>query len=157
MARPAFNVFDGELEDVEEANGRLWREAWVAPRLRAERIGGSVYELPPRGKFFPYHYHYSDEEWLIVLSGTPTLRTPEGERVLSEGDVVCFRTGPEGAHTVRNDSELPTRVLMMSCGARPEIVVYVDSDKIGTRPGRGEQDNFNFRRDTGLEYWDGEE
>jgi len=152
-----FNVFDGELPETDEPNGRRWLEARIGPQLGGERIGASVYELPPRGKFFPYHYHYSDEEWVLVLSGTPTLRTPAGESVLSEGDVVCFRTGPEGAHTLWNDADAPARILFMSSGTRPEVIVYVDSNKIGTRPGRGEQDNFNFRRDTGLEYWDGEE
>ena len=36
-----------------------------------------------------------------MLDGTPTLRDPDGERVLRRGDVVCFPTGPEGAHQVR--------------------------------------------------------
>ena len=27
----------------------------------------------------PYHYELTEEEWLIVLDGRPTLRTPEGD------------------------------------------------------------------------------
>ena len=41
----------------------------------------------------PYHFHWGDEEWLIVVAGTPTLRTPEGETALAAGDVVCFPGG----------------------------------------------------------------
>ena len=37
--------------------------------------------------------HYGVEEMFFVLSGTPTVRTPEGEEELSPGDVVYF---PEG-------------------------------------------------------------
>ncbi len=151
-----YNVLDGELDQEESGPGRRWREAWVGEKLGGERIGGSVYELPPGQRLFPYHYHYSDEEWLIVLAGAPTLRTPEGERVLRAGDVVCFRCGQEGAHAMRNDTDEPARFLMMSAGTRPEIVVYPDSDKIGTRPGVRNEDNLNLRRSGGLEYWDGE-
>ena len=35
-----------------------------------------------------------------MLSGSPTLRGPDGERVLRAGDVVCFPVGPDGAHQV---------------------------------------------------------
>jgi hypothetical protein len=34
----------------------------------------------------------------VVLRGRPTLRTPEGERELVEGDVACFMRGAAGAH-----------------------------------------------------------
>ena len=50
---------------------------------------------------FPYHFHHGMEEWLLVVDGTPTLRTPDGERELRRGDVVCFPPGPDGAHQVR--------------------------------------------------------
>ena len=40
----------------------------------------TVYELPPGQSICPYHYELGDEEWLIVLAGRPTLRTPEGEQ-----------------------------------------------------------------------------
>jgi len=155
MAAP--NIYAPEFEHESDRPGFAYRDAWIAHHAGCDRLGAGLYELDPGSATFAYHWHSANEEMLLVLSGTVTLRTPEGERVLAAGDVVCFRTGPEGAHTVRNDSDAPTRVLMMSCGTRPEIVVYPDSDKIGTRPGRGEQDNFNFRRDSGLEYWDGEE
>ena len=61
-----------------------------APR----RPGTSVYELPPGQQICPYHYEYPEEEWLIVLQGRPTLRTPEGTETLEPWDVVFFPTGP---------------------------------------------------------------
>lgn len=43
-----------------------------------------------------------------------TIRTPEGERVLDQGEVVCFPAGPEGAHQVRSANDEPARVAIVS-------------------------------------------
>ena len=66
---------------------------------------------------------------MIVLRGEPTLRTHEGEQVLREGDVVAFPRGKEGAHQIRNDTEAPIRVLMLSTTIAPDIVEYLDTGK----------------------------
>ena len=103
----------------------------------------------------PYHYHHGVEEWLVVISGTPTVRTPDGEQQLRTGDVVCFPGSPEGAHTVHG----PGRVMMLSDEVWPAVVVYPDSDKIGARPGpmgTHTADRGNFRRKDAVDYWDGE-
>src|ERR1700760_2184755 len=72
--------------------------------LGAARSGLSVYELPPGQAVSPYHYEEPEEEWLLVVSGNPTLRHPEGEQQLAPWDMVFFPAGPEGAHLVRNDT-----------------------------------------------------
>ena len=59
-------------------------------------LGASIWELQPGGENWN-HLHHGSEEMIVVLRGTPTLRTPKGERVLAEGDVVVFPRGPEGA------------------------------------------------------------
>ena len=82
--------------------------------LGAEQMGATVYELDPGESICPYHYENVEEEWLLVLTGSPTLRDPNGERELAEGDLVCFVDGPEGAHKVTNRSEATARVLMVS-------------------------------------------
>ncbi|MEA2196585.1 MAG: hypothetical protein QOJ25_636, partial [Solirubrobacteraceae bacterium] len=80
------------------------RKAELGPHLGAARLGGTVYEIDPGDSGSPYHFEGVEEEWLIVLTGTPTLRDPEGEHELEPGDVVCFGTGPAGAHKVTNRS-----------------------------------------------------
>jgi uncharacterized cupin superfamily protein len=142
-------------EEYEYRDGFRWRETWVGNRLGAERIGASLYELPPGQLTFPYHFHYGNEEWLVVVTGEPTLRSPDGERRLRVGDVVCFPAGPDGAHQVRNDTEEPTRVLMISTLRSPDVVRYVDSDKLGVRPGVRE-DSLNFLRPAAVGYWENE-
>ncbi len=98
--------------------------------LGAARTGLSVYELPPGQAIGPYHYEDPEEEWLVVVSGTPTLRHPGGIDRLGPWDVVFFPSGPAGAHLVRNDSESPARVAMFSSVTAVGAVVYPDSDMI---------------------------
>ena len=103
----------------------------VGAALGATRTGLSVYELPPGQAIGPYHYEEPDEEWLLVVSGTPTLRHPDGEEQLEPWDVVFFPSGPAGAHLVRNNSESTARVAMFSSSAAAVgAVVYPDSDMI---------------------------
>jgi uncharacterized cupin superfamily protein len=118
-------------------------------------MGATLYELPAGERTFPYHYHRGIEEWLIVVAGSPTLRTPEGEQQLREGDVVCFRSGPEGAHQVTG----PGRVLIVSNLTYPSVSVYPDSDKVGTRPSPDpdDPDRLNFPRGDAVDYWEGED
>ncbi len=105
------NVFDVELKfDPDEPEGYCRRWAQLGPLVAGEKLGMSVYLLEDAEWICAYHYEWGAEEWLIVLDGTPTLRTPEGEHALEPGDVVCFREGPEGAHNVRG----PGRVAMLS-------------------------------------------
>ena len=115
-----------------------------------------MYELDPGDRLWPYHAHHANEEWLIVVRGRPTLRTPEGEQDLEEGDVVAFPRGKAGAHQVSNRTDSPIRVLMLSSMLAPEIVEYPDSGKIGARGAQGER-LLMSRPGPLLDYWDGED
>ncbi len=150
-----FNLRGDEWDRTEEREGWRSKDAWVGARLGAELIGGSLYELEPGDRLWPYHTHHANEEWLIVVSGTPTLRSPDGERVLREGDVACFRRGLEGAHQVSNRTDAPVRVLMLSTLLAPEIVEYLDTGKVGTRDARGNR-LMLARPGPTAEYWEGE-
>jgi uncharacterized cupin superfamily protein len=79
----------------------------------------------------PYHYELGCEEWLIVVSGRPTLRSPDGEQQLEPGDVAVFPEGPAGAHKLVNGSTEPARLLIMSSKAPLAVVHYPDSGKLG--------------------------
>jgi uncharacterized cupin superfamily protein len=68
---------------------------------------------------------------VVVLRGTPTLRTPNGERVLAEGEAIVFPRGPEGAKGLRNDSAATVRVLIVSTNAVPDVTEYPDTGKVG--------------------------
>ncbi|HVY96875.1 MAG TPA: cupin domain-containing protein [Solirubrobacterales bacterium] len=149
IAAPDFE-YDGE--DPEGFRAGMAR---LGKLLGAKESGVSVYELPPGQAVCPYHYECGEEEWLLVLSGRPTVRHPAGEERLEPWDVVCFPRGPEGAHGVRNDSEETVRVLMFSTVVLPTATVYPDSDKVGVWTGDPETD-LVVRRESGVEYFDRE-
>jgi uncharacterized cupin superfamily protein len=129
--------------------------ARFGPRLGASQLGASVYELPPGQAICPYHYEYAEEEWLLVLEGRPSVRHPDGAEQLEPWDVVLFRTGPEGAHAVRNETDETVRVLMFSTVKHPAATVYPDSDKIGIWTGNKE-DDLIAKRSSKVDYWTGE-
>jgi uncharacterized cupin superfamily protein len=150
------NVFDLAIEhDIQDPTGYQGGGAQLGPRLGASLLGMTLYELPPGNRICPYHYEYGNEEWVIVVSGRPTLRTPDGERELEPGDVVCFPEGPEGAHSVAAAGDETVRVLMLSTKQRPDVSIYPDSDKFGVFPGNAD-DLRVFRRRDAVDYFDGE-
>jgi uncharacterized cupin superfamily protein len=122
------NVFDDEWGEEQEdwSGGGAKSKRLVG---RGPVLGASVYELGP-GNFAVYHYHHGSEELLVVLRGRPTLRTPDGERVLAEGEAVHFPTGPDGAHAVRNDTDEPVRFIVAGTRVSPEVVEYPDLKQI---------------------------
>jgi len=108
------NVFTVECELGMEHDGFRIRETRRSARCSAPtRSAGALYEIDPGKKLWPYHLHHANEDWLVVLRGRATLRTPDGERELVEGDVACFPRGATGAHLVRNATEEPVRILAL--------------------------------------------
>jgi len=141
--------------DPDDPQGYRAGRARLGPLVGAELLGASVYDIPPGQSICPYHYEHSEEEWLIVLAGSPSLRVPDGVEPLAPWDVVCFRQGPGGAHKVTNDTDRPVRVLLFSNVAWPAVSVYPDSDKIGVFTA-DRADNVLVRRSSDVEYYDGE-
>jgi uncharacterized cupin superfamily protein len=150
-----FNLFDDSLlgVDEEEPDGYRAPYAKVSSAIGASLLGGTVVLLREGEAVCPYHYEQGEEEWLFVLSGTPTVRTPEGERVHEAGAVVCFPRGPAGAHKISNAAAAPARILIVSEREEVAAAVYEDSDKIGVF---GPDLRLLFRRSDARDYWDGE-
>ena len=80
------------------------------------------------------HMHYGVEEMFFVLSGTLTVRTPEGEEQLTPGDVVYFPEGPDGLHTFSNPTDEPVRLLGISTKRFPDL--GRGGDAVGRAPPR---------------------
>jgi len=149
IAAPAFEF---DPEDPEGFRAGMFR---FGPLLDAKQMGASVYEVPPGEAVCPYHYEYAEEEWLLVLSGRPSVRHPEGTEELEPWDVVLFPIGPDGAHQIRNDGSEPARVLMFSTVMYPAATVYPDSDKIAVWT-QNKSDNVIVRRSSDVDYYEGE-
>ena len=155
------NVFEPDFDGAADRPGFTLRGADIGIQAGSERLGASLYELPPGQAICPYHAHLANEEMLIVTAGRPSLRTPEGWRELEPGEVVSFPVGLAGSHQVANFSSEDARVLMLSEMNGPEVAIYPDSGKVMAReqpPGRPATGYRKLFREAGeVDYWDGEE
>ena len=122
-------MYEGEFQMEREEMGIRGRP--VASAAGARELGGSVYELAPGASGFNLHAHYGNEELFVVLRGTPTLRTSDGEEELAPGEVVSCPRGREGMHTIANRSAEPALVLAISTTNFPDAVIYPESDTVG--------------------------
>jgi uncharacterized cupin superfamily protein len=156
------NVFGDEWDSEQSDPGFRWKRMRIGVRLGAEKLGASLYELPPGQRSFPYHLHHANEELLLVLDGSVIVRRGYGEEELREGDTALFPSGPSGAHQIVNRSDRPARLLLVSTMIEPEILEYPDSNKVGLMagapPGRGGEAKLKayLRRDAELGYLEDE-
>jgi uncharacterized cupin superfamily protein len=155
------NLFDPDFESSSEQPGFSWQRAALGRQAGAERLGASLFALPPGQAAYPLHYHLGNEEMLVVIAGTPSLRTPDDERELKAGEVVSFPRGETGAHQVVNRSDEEARVLLLSEMNAPEVVVRPESGNLsalGRPPGsRGEGMHKVFRQRDEVSFWEGED
>jgi uncharacterized cupin superfamily protein len=152
-----FNLFgEQDWDNENDRDGYRHRVTAIGRRLGASLLGGSLYELPPGEKTWPYHYELGCEEWLVVVSGRPTLRTPDGRSALEAGDVVVFPEGPTGGHLIANDTDETCRVLLLSSKSQLAVVHYPDSGKVGIWTQRGGYESM-VNSEPRLDFWEGED
>ena len=118
-----------------------------ARRPGRAQIGGCVYELADGERTYPYHFHHAMEEWLSCSRARRRCAGPTASACSGPGDVVCFPTGPEGAHQVTG----PGSVLILSAsrGARGDRVP-------GQRQGRRLAAGRDLPDADAVDYWEGE-
>ena len=119
-------------DDAWDSDGRQpWEGGARSRRLAGgDLLGATLYELPPGTTGGLYHFHHGNEEMLLVLRGTVTLRSPSGERDLEEGSVVLFPRGADAAHQTINRTSTPTRHVMVGTNVSPDIVEYPDGEQV---------------------------
>jgi uncharacterized cupin superfamily protein len=127
------NVYDPDFDAEQEKPPFTWRRARLGRQAGAKALGASLFELPPGASSFPLHVHHANEEMIVVLAGRPTLRSIDGERELSPGELVACPAGRRGAHRVDNRGDEPVRFLVVSTMNAPEVNEYPDSGKIWVR------------------------
>jgi uncharacterized cupin superfamily protein len=156
VSRP--NIASPDFDASRSHPGFECRRARLGRQAGSEKLGLSLWELPPGEAAYPYHFHLAEEEILVVLEGRPSLRTVEGWREMEEGEVVSFPTGEQGAHQIVNRSEETVRFLAIS-NQQPDVIVRPDTNSIGVferRPdGSGLAEHFMLRDSVG--YFDPED
>lgn len=66
---------------------------------------------------------------MFVLEGQGQVRIGKEEIPIRTGDYIAFPTGPDHAHSIRNDSNQILKLLCISTLVGVEVVGYPDSNK----------------------------
>jgi len=144
----------------EEAREPLYagQGARLARGTAAKKLGASIDIVPPGKRSCPYHLHHAQEEMFIVLEGSGTLRVADELLPIRAGDVMFLPAGPEYPHQIINSSDAPLKYLSVSTREYPEICEYPDSGKYLAMAPDGDKPGFDAiqRKDTSVDYWDGE-
>jgi uncharacterized cupin superfamily protein len=113
--------------------------AWhMSPKLddivKSILLKFDVKSIDPGKYSYPYHFHRNAEELFVVLSGSATLRTPEGFEEISEGDIMYFEIGPSGAHQIYNHTKEPCKYIDIRTFTGLDVCEYPDSGKVNILP-----------------------
>ena len=127
------NAFEPHWDAEQDEPPFTWRRSRIGRQAGSEKLGASLFEVPPGASSFPLHIHYANEELLVVVAGAPTLRTLDAERRLEAGEVVACPAGREGAHLLRNDTDEPVRVLIVSTMHAPDVNEFPDTGEYWVR------------------------
>ena len=147
-------VEDIPVSHMCEHDGYEYFRRKFVPFGEANHTHVCVYEIPPEKTAYPYHFHYKTEETFFIISGTGTLKTPEGERTVTGGDLLFFPAGEAGAHKLTNASKTENLVYIdFDVTHELDVAVYPDSNKIGIW---GMGINQIFPKSADVDYYDGE-
>ncbi len=131
----------------------------------AQRVFVNLDRLPAGGRTSPAHWHSVDEELVLVLSGSPTLRQLRGELgdgspdfvgaavercVLQARDVVHFGPQHPLAHQVLNESDEDALLLVIGTDDPQDLTVFPERDRVYVKA-LAASAPFHPTR-----YWDGE-
>ncbi len=91
-------------------------------------FGVNLVALAPAAMSALRHSHSRQDEFVYILSGTPTLVTNGGEVVLQPGMCVGFRAGTGDAHMLANRSDLECMYLVVGDRTPGDTATYPDDD-----------------------------
>lgn len=163
MSKPVINLDELEFTSFGKGNKFHAERGPVSSRIGAEKLGYSVIRVQPGKRAWPYHAHHAIEEMVYVISGSGTLRHAGKEYAIRAGDFICSPADPQQPHQIINTSDGVLTYLVLSNQAHTDVMVYPDSGKYGAWHGdpgdRAAAGNFRVfaRKETAVDYWDGED
>src|SRR5690606_16710638 len=75
--------------------------------INPENLNFDLRKLNPGQYSTPYHFHRYAEELFMIISGSATLRTTNGNETVVSGDLIFFEKGETGAHQLYNHTDEP--------------------------------------------------
>jgi len=162
MTRPKNIVNEADVAWSETARGErnASKRRRFGPITGLEKLGASIYELPPGKRAFPRHWHMANEEFLYILAGQGTLRLGDDSFSVTTGDFVGLPIGATHVHELVNTGTETLRYLAVSTMNVPDVVHYPDSQKVMTIEGRGPDGKplgGVYPEASAVDYWSGEE
>jgi uncharacterized cupin superfamily protein len=162
--KPVVNIDDVPLMDRSHGEKFVLQWGRIGPLIGAKALGCALHVVAPGKRAFPFHAHHANEEMFFVLSGIGEYRYGDNTYPIRAGDLLAAPAGgPEVAHQIINTGDNELRYLGISTMLTPEAVDYPDSGKfaVWSRPDpsgdlRKAGLRYIGRRDTTLDYWDGE-
>jgi uncharacterized cupin superfamily protein len=124
----------------------------LAELVKSKHLQFNVRSLDPNKYSCPYHFHRNSEEIFVILAGKVTLRTTNEFVELSEGDIVFFEMGPQGAHQLYNHIQQACKYLDIRTEIGFDVCEYPDSGKINIWPYRE-----IYQSEDKVDYYKGEE
>ncbi len=113
--------------------------------LGLTQFGVNLTTLEPGGQSAHRHWHAAEDEAIVVLEGTLTLVTDEGEQILTAGMMAGFPAGSANGHHLVNRGPQPGTYLEIGTRARDDDVMYSDIDLQATK----RDGQFRFSRKSG--------
>jgi uncharacterized cupin superfamily protein len=113
------------------------------------QVSVSMEVLTPGKQANQFHYHMLEEEHLLILEGSLTLRLGSQSHVMSAGQYVCFPAGQAVGHALFNHTSQPCRYLVFGNPQAHDVVVFPDSGRVSVR-----LMDENYRKSARMEYWD---
>jgi uncharacterized cupin superfamily protein len=98
--------------------------------INPQNLNFDLRQLNPGQYSAPYHFHHYAEELFMIISGSATLRTPEGLQIVTKSDLIFFEMGEKGAHQLFNHTADPTEYLDIRTYIGYDVCEYPDSDKL---------------------------
>lgn len=93
-----------------------------------KNFGVNLTRLPPGGHSALRHAHGTQDEFVYILEGTPTLLTDAGETTLGPGMCAGFPAGTGDAHCLVNRSDADVLLIEVGDRSAGDSVTYPDDD-----------------------------
>jgi len=113
-------------ELIPRFSGRLKRS--LGDYFGLTNFGVNIVQLAPDALSSLRHAHSSQDEFVYIVHGEPTLVTDDGETILKPGSSAGFKAGTGNAHQLVNRTQ--SEVIYLEVGDRsvPDDVTYPDDD-----------------------------
>ena len=89
--------------------------------------------LAPGRQANQLHYHLLEEEHVLVLEGSMTVRLGDARHIVHAGHYVCFPAGQKVGHALVNHTDAPCRYLVLGNPQRHDVAVFPETGRVSVK------------------------